>query len=167
MRSGMLVVFGLVAAGGLAAQGQSQPVVPADAGRKSFELRCGQCHGGDAKGGEMGPDITGRLANYRTDPQLTALIHAGIPTSGMPATKVEGPELLALVRFAHSITVRAGGARGGMQYPRFTAETSTGKLDGVKLGEGFDDVQMRTDDGKVHLLRRADGKFREVTSEVD
>jgi alcohol dehydrogenase (cytochrome c) len=167
MRSGMLVVFGLVAAGGLAAQGQSQPAVPADAGRKSFELRCGQCHGGDAKGGEMGPDITGRLANYRTDPQLTALIHAGIPTSGMPATKVEGPELLALVRFAHSITVRAGGARGGMQYPRFTAETSTGKLDGVKLGEGFDDVQMRTDDGKVHLLRRADGKFREVTSEVD
>src|ERR1700722_1161508 len=101
MRSAMLVVFGLISAGGLGAQGQSQPPAGAnDPGRKAFELRCGRCHGGDGKGGEMGPDITGRLANYRTDTPLTALIHTGIPTSGMPATKVEGPELLALVRFA-------------------------------------------------------------------
>jgi alcohol dehydrogenase (cytochrome c) len=47
-------------------------------------------------------------------------------------------------------------------------ETAAGtKLDGEVLGEGFDDLQMRTDDGKVHLLRKADGKYREVTSEVD
>ena len=161
----MLVVFGLAAAGGLAAQGQSQPAGVADAGRKAFELRCGRCHGGDGKGGEMGPDITGRLNGYRADAQLTALIHNGIPTSGMPATKVDGPELLALVRFAHSITVRPRG--GGMPLPRVTAETAAGKLSGIKLGEGFDELQMRTDDGKVHLLRKTDGRYREVTSEVD
>ena len=162
------MVFGLAAAGWLAAQGQSQPPAPNDTGRKSFELRCGRCHGGDGKGGEMGPDITARLSNYRADAELTTLIHTGVPSSGMPATKVEGPELLALVRFAHSITVRpAGAGRGGPPLPRVTVETANGKLEGVKLGEGFDDLQMRTVDGKVHLLRKADGKYREVTSEVD
>jgi alcohol dehydrogenase (cytochrome c) len=166
MRSGMFVVSGLIAAVVSAAQAQSQPPAAAlDAGRKAFELRCGRCHGGDGKGGEMGPDITGRLMGYRTDVRLTALIHAGIPASGMPASKVEGPELAALLRFVHSIGVRP--ASGGSGPPRVTVETATGKLEGIKLGEGFDDLQMRTVDGKVHLLRRADGKYREVTSEVD
>ncbi|HUB84150.1 MAG TPA: c-type cytochrome, partial [Rhizomicrobium sp.] len=168
MRSGTLLVFGVACAGWLAAQGQSQPPAANDTGRKSFELRCGRCHGGDGKGGEMGPDISGRVVTYRTDVQLTSLIHAGIPASGMPATKLEGPELLALVRFVRSIGVRpAGGGRGAMQLPRITVETAGGKLEGVKLGEGFDDLQMRTDDGKIHLLRKAGGKYREVTSEVD
>src|SRR5579863_10236805 len=39
-------------------------------------------------------------------------------------------------------------------------------LDGHLLGQGFDDVQMRTADGRVHLLRRAGDRFREVTSET-
>ena len=46
---------------------------------------------------------------------------------------------------------------------RPTAET----LDGEVLGEGFDDLQLRTDDKRVHLLRRAGDRFREVTSETD
>jgi len=51
---------------------------------------------------------------------------------------------------------------------RDRVETVAGtKLEGVVLGEGFDDLQMRTDDGKVHLLRKVGGKYREVTSEVD
>ena len=35
------------------------------------------------------------------------------------------------------------------------------------LGEGFDDLQLRTDDKRVHLLRRDGERFREVTSETD
>ena len=35
------------------------------------------------------------------------------------------------------------------------------------LGEGFDDLQLRTDDKRVHLLRRAGDRFRDVTSETD
>ena len=34
------------------------------------------------------------------------------------------------------------------------------------LGEGFDDLQLRTDDERVHLLRRSGDQYREVTSEV-
>jgi alcohol dehydrogenase (cytochrome c) len=164
MRFGMLVFLGWIAAGGLAAQTPPQTPLPAnDPGRKSFEARCGPCHGGDGNGGEMGPAITGRLVS-RDDTQLTALIHTGIPASGMPGNKVEGPELAALVRFLRSIQSR----RGDRPLVRMTVETTDGKkLDGLALNEGFDDLQLRTDDNRIHLLRRAGGRFREVTSESD
>ena len=118
----------------------------------------------------MGPPIPARLANYAGNPQLTSLIHTGMPASGMPPTAVEGQELTGLVRFLRSITIRPNpGGRGfGREQQRMTAETTAGKkLDGVVLGEGFEDVQLRTDDNMIHLLRRAGDKFREVTSEVD
>ena len=49
-----------------------------EAGRKVFESRCARCHGGDGNGGEMGPPILERLP-ARDAPQLTTLIHEGIP----------------------------------------------------------------------------------------
>jgi alcohol dehydrogenase (cytochrome c) len=113
----------------------------------------------------MGPPIGQRLAGFRTDDELTALIHTGIPASGMPPTAVAGQELTALVRFLRSLTPRRGAGRPQV---RLTAETTAGKkLEGVVLGEGFEDLQLRTDDDRIHLLRRAGDKFREVTSEVD
>ena len=39
-------------------------------------------------------------------------------------------------------------------------------LEGQLIGEGFDDVQVRTDDKRVHLLRRSGNRFRAVTSET-
>ena len=32
-----------------------------DPGRRTFEERCGRCHGGDGNGAEMGPPIRERL----------------------------------------------------------------------------------------------------------
>jgi alcohol dehydrogenase (cytochrome c) len=133
---------------------------PNDAGRRSFETRCGRCHGGDGKGGEMGPNITARVGGFRSDEQLTALIHTGIPGTRMPATPVEGAELAALLRFVHALEAAPEGERT-------TADTPNGTISGVKLAQGFDELQVRSDDGKIHLLRRAGGKYREVTSEVD
>ncbi len=161
----------LLLSSALLSTAQQQPAGAAvDSGRLSFERRCGRCHGGDGKGGEMGPDITARLANFRGEEQLTSLIHTGLPASGMPPNPVDGPELTALVRFIRSIEARpAAGGRGGFgRQQRITAQTVGGvTLQGVQLGEGFEDLQMRTDDGKIHLLRRAGDRFREVTSEVD
>ena len=47
--------------------------------------------------------------------------------------------------------------------PPPTARRSTAKC----CNQGFDDLQLRTDDKRVHLLRRAGDKFREVTSSSD
>jgi len=166
MRFGVLPVLGLAAVCGLAAQTQGQseprPVTP-ELGRKAFETRCARCHGGNGKGGEMGPNIVDRLPAFRSDAQLTALIHKGIQEAGMPPNPVEGVELASLLRFLHAITPRDGAPA----LPRISIDVGATKLAGAVLGEGFDDLQMRTDDGKVHLLRKTDAKYREVTSEVD
>jgi len=149
---------------------QAPPAAPPainDPGRKSFETRCGRCHGGDGKGGEMGPDITGRLPGLRADARLTALIHTGLPASGMPPNAVEGQELSDLLRFLRFIEAR-GATAGPAGRQRVTVTLTDGaKLEGARLGEGLFDLQLRTADEKVHLLRRSGDRFREVTSQVD
>ncbi len=164
------IVLSWIAAAALMAQAPPQDPPSNDPGRISFERRCGRCHGGDGKGGEMGPDITRRLANFRGDDQLTSLIHTGLPASGMPPNPVEGEELGRLVRFLRFVEARptAGGRGAFGRQQKVSAEMVTGaKLEGTQLGEGLEDLQLRTDDGTIHLLRRAGDKFREVTSEVD
>src|SRR5207253_880649 len=47
-------------------------------------------------------------------------------------------------------------------------QTTEGKtIEGHVLGEGFYDLQLRTADHRVLLLRRAGSRFREVTSDTD
>lgn len=50
---------------------------------------------------------------------------------------------------------------------RLKVQTTDGKtLDGLVLGEGFEDLQLRTDDKRIHLMRRVGDRYREVTSEI-
>jgi len=131
-----------------------------DPGRQAFDARCVRCHGGDGNGGEMGPSIVSQLVAL-DDRQLGGLIRDGRPTRGMPASLVEGQELAAIVRFLRTIQRRPTGP------PSRIFQTVDGKsLDGRVTGEGFDDLQVRTTDGRVHLLRRVGDRMREVTSEM-
>ena len=52
---------------------------------------------------------------------------------------------------------------------RRTVQTTDGKtLQGQVLAEGMTDLQLRTDDKRIHLLRKTDGdRFRVVTSQAD
>ena len=154
------VAIGILGLFPLAGQVAGQDV---DAGRKVFESRCARCHGADGNGGEMGPPITFRLT-ARNDQQLAALIHEGLPARGMPPSAVVDPELTDLVKFLRSI----------QQLPeekpieRLKIQTTAGAtLDGQLLSEGFNDLQLLTDDKRLHLLRRTGDRAREVTSETD
>ena len=134
----------------------------ADPGRVVFESRCARCHGADGNGGEMGPPILMRVA-VRDDQQLTTLVHTGIPSRGMPPSQVDAAEMTNLIKYLRGIERR-------FQKPvvRMTAEITGGRtFEGQVLGDGFQDVQLRTDDHKVHLLRRDGARFREVTSETN
>jgi alcohol dehydrogenase (cytochrome c) len=132
-----------------------------DPGRKEFESRCARCHGGDGNGGEMGPSIAMRLPTF-DDKQLAQLILGGIPAKGMPPNVVAEAELMTLVKFLRSIERRAA----DVPAVRMSVQTTDGRrLEGRVLGEGFDDLQLRSDDNRVHLLRRAGDRFRAVTSE--
>jgi alcohol dehydrogenase (cytochrome c) len=108
----------------------------------------------------MGPPITLRLSNL-DDRQLPRLVREGIPAKGMPPQPMDDAELANLVKFLRTIEREAD------PIVRMTVHTTDGKsLDGQVLGEGFDDLQLRTDDKRIHLLRRSGERFREVSSET-
>jgi alcohol dehydrogenase (cytochrome c) len=134
-----------------------------ESGRTAFNASCARCHGADGNGGEMGPAIPARLAT-KDDQQLIALIHNGLPTRGMPPSSLKDPELTSLVRFLRGLQ-----RRSQRVIVRKTVQTDKGvTLDGQVLGEGLDDLDLRTDDKQVHVLRKSTGdRYREVTSDKD
>lgn len=144
----------------LAARLSAQDASP---GRRLFEDRCARCHGADAKGGDLGPAIVARLGVH-DDRELAALIHNGLPGRGMPPIGVTEQEMAPLIAHLRTLEPRAA------ERPEIhlTVQTTDGRaLEGVVLGQGLDDLQLRTADGRVHLLRRAGKRYREVTSETD
>jgi alcohol dehydrogenase (cytochrome c) len=146
---------------GLLVTGTSLFAQAVDPGRPAFEARCARCHGGDGRGGEMGPAITERLTPL-DDQQLIKLIREGQPLKGMPPSVVPDAEMADLVKFLRTI-------QRTIDRPlvRLSLRTTDGAtLDGLVVGEGFDDLQLQTDDKRVHLLRRAGDRFRAVTSET-
>ena len=150
----LVVAVSMTAAADVAAQA-------VDSGRKAFEIRCARCHGADGNGGEMGPPIAIRLPAL-DDREIEKLIRDGVPAKGMPPNVVDAPEIEVLVKFLR-ILERTAADR---PLERRAVQTTDGqKLEGIVLGEGFHDLQLRTDDTRVHLLRRAGDRFRRVTSE--
>jgi len=157
----MLMGRGVVALAGLLVTSTSLFAQAVDPGRQAFEARCARCHGADGRGGEMGPAIAERLMPL-DDQQLMKLIREGQPLKGMPPSVVPDAEMADLVKFLRTIE------RTGEPPPvRMSVPTIDGRtLDGLVLGEGFEDLQLQTDDKRVHLLRRAGDRYRPVTSET-
>ena len=108
----------------------------------------------------MGPPIQSRL-RARDDQQLISLIHSGLPSRGMPPSRIADPELTQLIAYLRQIQRREKPV-----VQRTVEIAGGGTLAGQLLGEGFDDLQLRTPDQRVHLLRRSGDRYREVTSEV-
>lgn len=142
------------------------PAQTREGGRQQFESRCGRCHGGDGTGGESGPNILGAIT-ARNDADLTAFLRDGRPSAGMPAFALSQPEFAELVPYLRSLVpiVTGNAVVGGTK--KFT--TTDGKtVEGSILNEGMTDVQLRTADGKLRLLRKAaNDKYRVVTSQTD
>ena len=135
----------------------------ADAGRSQFDGHCAVCHGKEGNGGELGPAIVLRLANYN-DGDLATLIHTGLPNSGMPANNLNDHGDRSLVSFLRSlkptgddaVPKRAKVALGGSR-----------ALEGLVFNQSSQDMQLLTDDLRIHLLRKDGAGYREVTSQSD
>jgi alcohol dehydrogenase (cytochrome c) len=141
----------------LRSQAQTAP------GQLVYERDCGTCHGGDGFGGEMGPNIAGRLTRL-TDEQLSQLLLIGRPERGMPGfPSLKGEEKAVLIAFLGTIRP----VRRAAPVQR-TVELADGtKLSGLVINETDIDLQMRTPDQHIHLLRPKGNRFREATSQVD
>jgi alcohol dehydrogenase (cytochrome c) len=135
-------------------------------GRAVYDTRCSRCHGGDATGGESGPNIVQRI-DERDDAALAAFLRVGKPASGMPAFDLPPAEMTPLVGYLRTLVPFSRGARPTIV--RKSVQTVDGKtVEGRVLGEGLTDLQLRSDDERIHLLRRdANGRYREVTSQRD
>jgi alcohol dehydrogenase (cytochrome c) len=132
-------------------------------GKIVFERTCAGCHGADGNGGERGPAIVTRLSS-RDDLQLATLILEGLPGTAMPPNQVAFAEMPALTRFLRSLQPRTQ----VRPLPTEKVQLTDGKtLDGQVLNRGFDDLQLRTADQEIHLLRQDGDRYREVTSQTD
>jgi alcohol dehydrogenase (cytochrome c) len=137
------------------------------AGQRSFEARCAICHGGDGHGTDRGPAIYNKTA-ARDNQSIATVVRGGLP-GGMPAftvAQLPAAELGDLTTYLRTLQPVARTFRRPDVRETITL-TDGKKLDGVVVANGLEDHQMRTDDGKLHLLRRAGAQFREVTSSVD
>jgi alcohol dehydrogenase (cytochrome c) len=133
-----------------------------NAGRRQYETRCVSCHGGDANGGEHGPAITARIYSY-DDAGLAKFLRTGRPEAGMPAFRLTDPDMREMVRFLRTLE-----RPETEQRVRGKAEKSNGEtLEGLVMNQSLEDMQLMTDDHRLHLLRKSGGRYREVTSESD
>ena len=83
----------------------------------------------------------------------------------MPAFQMQSGELNTLLAFLHTL---APPGRAGAPVVRRTITTSDGrKLTGVVVNENSLELQLRTDDNRIVLLRPSGDRFRTVTSETD
>jgi alcohol dehydrogenase (cytochrome c) len=162
-QSAVLLLCVLYPAGAASAQ------APSPAGRAQFENRCGVCHGGDGNGGEYGPAMVAQLS-ARSDAQLATLIREGLPARGMPGSpNLTNAEISELTQFLRTLRPRARAAATATTVPKVKLELTDGRtLEGTPLNHGVaDDVQLRTDDGRITLLRKAGNRYHPVTSTVD
>ncbi len=135
-------------------------------GRAAFQSRCSGCHGTDGNGGEHAPSILPTLAT-RNDEELGLIIRDGVPLKGMPAFKqLPETETRALVGFMR--TLQQGRRRRGAPVRLKVRLTDGTEVEGLAIGRTSRELQLRTDDQRIHLLRKSSGEqYRRVTSQVD
>jgi alcohol dehydrogenase (cytochrome c) len=141
------------------------PAQNTDAGKRQFEARCARCHGADATGGESGPAIVTQIA-ARTEADLAAFIREGRPARGMPAFALTDQEMKDLTPYLRSLAPISRNAPPAIV--RRKVQTTDGwTIEGQVMSEGILDLQLRTDDKQLRLLRKAGDRYRVVTSQAD
>ena len=132
----------------LAASASGQGI---DEGRSLYQGRCLSCHGDGGAGGELGPNIIGRLADL-DDAQVGSVILNGKPASGMPAFAVGDVELNDLVAYLRTFRPGPNRAPESLSVELSTGESIAGEVIGRSRGDAPDI------DGKV--IAQSDGTVK-------
>ena len=137
---------------------------PVPDGKASFASRCVLCHAGDGKGTNRAPSILDYLGSHsRTE--TAALIQSGVPDKGMPAFDLPDAELRGLVNYLDVLASRSVETRAD---PTKDYQLTDGSvIRGSVLNESGFDVQLRTPDGTLRLLRREGGVYQDAVKGLD
>ncbi len=157
VRNGCIILAALATASTVAAQSTAP-------GKRVFEEQCAMCHGGDGNGGEFAPGIVIRIVN-RTDADVRTVVLEGLPNRGMPPMKLNEKEIEDLLAYLRTLRPPR---RGDLVPIPVTVQTTDGrKLNGLSVNRSFEDMQLRTPDNRIHLLRKEGDRYRPVTSQAD
>ena len=104
-----------------AAENQFTTSLDVRMGQRLFRQQCGRCHGRDAAGGELGPDLTSGFRNSSTDAGLFKIVREGLPNTqmiGISRTATD-QSVWMVVSYLNSLNDTAdvdlpGSARAGM-----------------------------------------------------
>src|SRR5438128_5140732 len=106
--TGAILILGIGAQAALV-HAQNAPPAAGD-GSALFAEHCAACHGRDARGTSMGPELAGnRRLRSRSAQQIAGVIRDGIPAAGMPAFNLAGTQMEALSAFVHAMNSPASG----------------------------------------------------------
>src|SRR5262249_34232503 len=94
---------------------QSYPREQVLAGQSRFADECALCHGRDAAGSDMGPDLTRSVlvAEDSHGDKIGPLLRAGRANKGMPSFDLTDDDLEAMVAFIHDQKTKGEAVGGG------------------------------------------------------
>jgi alcohol dehydrogenase (cytochrome c) len=123
-------------------------------GAQTFADKCAPCHGGDARGGERGPDIvTGNRSASRDVKEIARVVRAGMPGGAMPPMALPDADLEAVAAHVRSL---AQAARQPRTWPRVAATLPDGtRVEGLVLAETSTDLHLLRDDGSLRAIARS------------
>ena len=130
-------------------------------GRTSFSSHCVLCHAGDGRGTNRAPGILDFLGSH-SDAQITSLIRQGVLDKGMPAFDLPPRELNGLVEYLSTLVAAPGAAPARKQTQLPLSDGSSVK--GEVLNKSGFDIQLRTPDGRLRLLRRNGEAYRDAVT---
>ncbi|MXZ70951.1 MAG: PQQ-binding-like beta-propeller repeat protein [Acidobacteria bacterium] len=137
-------------------------------GEESYQSRCVLCHGGDGAGSDRARSILPVLHTRGAD-DLARIVTEGDPARGMPAFPLEADELDPLIAYLKDLAAAAAPAARDPRAPRARPGelplAGGGTAAGTILNESGFDAQLRTDDGRIRLLRREEDGWREAPIE--
>ena len=81
----------------------------------------------------------------------------------MPGYELPAGQMNSLISFLRDLRTPRVQAPERMKL----ATVEGGVLDGIVLNRGVEDLQLRTDDQRIHLLRSSADRYRSVTSQLD
>ncbi len=93
---------------------QSYPREQVQTGQSLFAVQCGFCHGRDAAGGEIGPDLTiSELVEKDVGGnEIGPVIRSGRTDKGMPPFDLADADLAAIVAFIHDQKIKMASKQG-------------------------------------------------------
>jgi mono/diheme cytochrome c family protein len=128
-------------------------------GQQVFEANCSFCHGDDARGGSVGPNLVRAqvVLDDKNGELITPIVHGSLASAGMPTFDLSDSDIAAVAAWLHnqplgnrgaasSLDILVGNAAAGKAYFEGAGKCSschavTGDLAGI--GAKFDPKQLQ------------------------